>query len=159
MAHEAIGLELLHGRPGVREGNLVERHELVGRRGVVGAVREGHGPVDEVQVERVELKVAERLLQGGPDVLRSVCVVPELGGNPHIVAVGDARLERVGEGVPHLGLVLVNGRAVDMAIADLQGRFDGLVGLVRGRLPRAEAEHGHVVAVVEGNGLHQRLRS
>lgn len=71
--------QVLHRVPGGEDaGGVVE----------VGGVRvEGYGPVHEVEVQVGGLEVGERFLQGRPDEVGAVVVVPEFRGDP----VGGAR--------------------------------------------------------------------
>lgn len=113
------------------------------------------GPVDEVQVDVVETELAQGLVEGMSDVLGLVHVVPELGANEEVLALqGGILLEVVADGITDLLLVLVEGSAVQVPVADLEGLPDGLVALALGALvgEGAEAQAGHLDAVVQGEG-------
>ena len=72
----------------------------------------------EVEVEIVETQVGERLAARGDDVLFGVLVVPQLRGDPDLLALdpaADDLLKRSADEV----LVAVNRRAVEVPIADL----------------------------------------
>lgn len=103
-------------------------------------------PVDQVQVNIVEAEALEARVDALGDAL--VPRVVELGGDPDL----GARDAAVADAGADLGLVAVGERRVDVAVAVLEGREDGVVHLVRGRLPGAEADDGDLRARVEGRG-------
>ena len=64
-----------------------------------GRVKIREGPIDEVKVQVIELQVGQGLLAGW-DILLGVLVVPELGGDPQVIAADAAPLDRR-EGLPN----------------------------------------------------------
>ena len=78
----------------------------------------------QVGVEVVEAQVGEGLPAGRDDVAGSVLVVPELGGDPELIA-GEPL-----EDTADLRLVFVDGGAVEVPVADLERAGDGLGDLV-----------------------------
>ena len=103
-------------------------------------------PVNQVQINIVQ----PQALQARVDALRHALVprVVELGGDPDL----GARDARVADGGADLGLVAVGEGGVDVAVAGLEGGEDGVVDLVGGGLPGAEADDGDLGARVEGRG-------
>ena len=103
-------------------------------------------PVDQVQVDVVEPEALETRV----DALLHALVprVVELGGDPDFSA-GYAGVADAGA---NLGLVAVGEGGVDVAVAGLEGREDGVVDLIGPGLPGAEADDGDLGARVEGRG-------
>lgn len=79
--------------------------------------------------------------------------VVELGSDPDLGA-GDAR---VADGGADFGFVAVGEGGVDVAVAILEGEEDGVVDLVGGGLPGAEADGGDFGAGVELEGASRVL--
>src|SRR3954449_4930504 len=73
---------------------------------------------------------------------------PELGGDEQLVARDAAG----GDGTADGCLVLVGGGGVDVPVAGSEGVGDGLLGLLGRHLVDAEAEDGHLNAVVKREG-------
>jgi hypothetical protein len=144
-----LGLgQLDHGLPGVDDGDVVlDLDVTVGESAggvggeVVVAGGEGDGPVDEVQVEVVELQlskaIVESLLNDGGVVLG----VPELGCDEDVLALeaGDVLVGTL-DALGDLALVLVDGGQIKVAVANLEGLVDGLADLAGGGLPGAESQ-------------------
>ncbi len=78
--------KILHGRPGVRQGDaVVVYHLAVGVTWILlVAGFEGKGRVYEVQINIVQAEPRAAGLEGRLDVLRPVVVVPELGCDEEI---------------------------------------------------------------------------
>lgn len=108
--------------------------------------------MDEVEVEVLEPPVGQTLAARGLDVLSSVVRVPKLGDDEQVLAFDKALGDGTRDAGTTLLLVGVVGRAVQKAVA----RLDGVVHLVGrdvGRhLPQAEAGEGHRVARLESDG-------
>jgi hypothetical protein len=94
-----LGLgELGHGLPGVDDGDAVVNVAVTALDVAAGlegeellAGLEGDGPVDEVQVEVVELELGKTLVEGLLNDIGVVLAVPELGG---LMGLGAAPLVR-----------------------------------------------------------------
>jgi hypothetical protein len=132
---QAVIHQLLHGTPRV---NVVDIREdplvLVVLREQVLAIAEvgiAHGPVDEVQVEVVDLEELQRFLDGTADVFWVVKDVPQLRRDEQILALDDALGYFCCDCVADLVLVSVNKGAVDVTIAGVDGVLDGLLDLTR----------------------------
>lgn len=103
MFDEAFGSEVEHGFPGFEEGNVGGFHFGVGGIGLVEPtgrvarfhvdVAEGDGEVDEIEIEMIELKIAEGPFEGGSDMFGAVVGVPQLASDPEVVASAEAALE------------------------------------------------------------------
>ena len=94
--------------------------------------------MDEEQVDPVEAETLQRLVQRAARSVGPMEAVVELGRDIE-VAAGQTRR---GDRGPHARLVAVHLGGVEVAIADLEGRGDGRLGLRRGNLEDAEAELG-----------------
>lgn len=105
------------------------------------------GPVDEVEVEPVELELLHALVEGPQRAVVTLLVVPQLGGDEQLLA----RQPGAGDGLAHAFLVLVNGGGIDVPVADLEGVQHGLASLLRWYLEHAEAELRDLVIVFQGN--------
>src|SRR5680860_477194 len=122
-----VEIELLHGPPCVDV-------EIPGRR----------RPVDEVEIEYVE---PEAFPAGGERRHRGVVAlvaVPELGGHEHRIAVES----RIADRRTDAGLVVVDRRSVDVAVARLERHRHGGLRLVSRHLKHAVAELWDLDAVV-----------
>jgi hypothetical protein len=141
-AVEMVGLEVRHADR-ADQPLLLEVDERLPRLDV--QVLRRNGPVDEVEIDEIELEPVE----AGPErllcVLITVVVVEALRRDEDVVAVEAGGAERLAD----LRLVLVGGRRVDVAVADLERAGDGLGGLVGRHLEDAEAELGDLHAVAE----------
>jgi len=93
--------------------------------------------MNEIQIEIIELQVGQRLLTGGDHILRRVLVVPELGGNPQLLPL-HARSHHLSQRAADLGLIAVNGGAVEMPVTKASRRLDGFGNPVRGNMIGAE---------------------
>jgi len=77
--------------------------------------------MDEIEVEIVELELPQTGFERGTHVLGSMSIIPQLAGDPDVLSLGVARLERIAERPADLFFILIDRRAVDMPIADLNG--------------------------------------
>jgi hypothetical protein len=75
---------------------------------------------------------------------------PQLGGDEKLLPRDAAVLDGAADGF----FVEVGGGGVDQAVTGLERVGDDLLGLLRGDLEDAEAEDGHLDAVVQRDGLH-----
>ena len=133
---DADGADLAVGEQGLERP--------VGVDGAVEPAREGL--VEDEQVDLVDAELAGALVEGVEGLVVAVVADPHLGLDEHVVAVDAA----AADGVADAALVGVGGGGVDVAVADAQGGLDGGGGLVGRGLEDAEAEGGHLDAVVEG---------
>jgi hypothetical protein len=102
-------------------------------------------PVDEKEVHVVGSEIAERRVERLPRIVGLVETVVELAGDEDRFTV-DAG---VADTFADLLLVSVHLGGVDVAVADLEGRFDGLSRLLGIDLEHAEAELRDLLAVSE----------
>lgn len=77
-------------------------------------------PVDQVEVQVIELEVLKGGLEGSGDLGGSVGVVPELRGDPDVVSRLSRLLEVALDSVSDLVLVLVDESGVDVGVAGLE---------------------------------------
>ena len=129
-AGASVLLELLEGLPGRDEVAIVERRQR---------------PVDEEQVDVVGAELLSVCVERASRVVGFVEAVVELAGDVHLGAVEAG----VADALPDAALVLVHLRGIDVAIADVQRRLDGLGGVVGVDLKHAEAELWDACAVIE----------
>lgn len=143
IADLAGGRQLLHLLPGLDE--VPVRQVL---RQVVGVG--GAGPVDQVEIDVVDIQVLQR---GGKAILHAVVPgVVQLGGDPDLVAGNAGVLDALAD----LMFVAIGESSVDVAVALQQGVLDGLAHFIGLGLPGAQADGGDLVARVEGVGLPMR---
>ncbi len=102
-------------------------------------------PVDQVEVDVVQAELLQRRVEGAQRGVVPLVAVPELGGDEEFLAGEPGG----GDGLAGALLVAVDRRCVDAAVPGLQCRRDGRLGLVVRHLPDAEAQLGHLDAVVE----------
>ena len=149
--------KILHGPPcwlGVLGELLLDDVLAIGADlgHVVLVLLGGDGPVDEEEVDVVNLELVERVLQAPLDVLGLVQVVPDLGADEDVLALDVlVVLEELGKRLADLILVLVEPRAVKVTVADLKGLLDGSIGLALGTLvgKGAESDGGNSHSIVE----------
>lgn len=110
-------------------------------------------PMHKVQINVIQPQVLQRRVNGLGHAL--VPGVVELGGDPDVGA-GHAG---VADGGADLGLVAVGEGGVDVAVAVGEGGEDGVVDLVGGRLPGAEADGGDFGTGVELEGASGEFMS
>ena len=109
-------------------------------------------PVDEVQVDVVEAKAGQALVEPGEGLAASVLRTRELGGHEELLA----RQPRRGDRPPHAGLVAVRCRGVDEPVSGPECVADGRERLIVVHGPRAQAELGNRVTVRHGPRWRKR---
>ncbi len=123
-------LELLERLPGRDEVTVVERRQR---------------PVNQEQVDIVEAERLERAVESATGVVGPVKAVVELARDEHVAAVDTG----AADALPDTCLVLVHLRGVDVAVADIQRRPDGIGGFAGVDLEYAEAQLRDFRAVVQ----------
>ena len=116
----------------------------------------GDGPVDEIEIDIIELQTCQALVEGAQGAVVAVTVVPDLRGDEEFLALNGCRLD----GCSHAFLVAVDGSRIDGAVARLDGLADGSLGFLVGDPPDAVAELRHGVSIVQadrGYGRHRLL--
>ena len=90
-------------------------------------------------------------------MLAGVVGVPQFGGDPQVFAPARAGAEYVAKRQADVGFVAVVARAVEVAIADLDGILHGLGGSLSRYFPAAETDRGELVAAgeLEGRSSHE----
>lgn len=145
------------GLPGVHEGDAVVQGNLIGlllgrgKQGRADVSHQGEGdrPVDEVQVEVVELELGEGVVQGLLDDLGAVGVVPQLGGDEEILSLETKVLETLVKTLGDLLLVLVDLGQIEMTVSRFQGLVDADRDLTGLRLPCSVAESAILPGKIE----------
>lgn len=98
----------------------------------------------QVHIQVVSAKIGQGLLTGGDNVLWGVLVVPQLGGDPELLA-RESLKDRSYE-----VFVLVDRGTVEMSVAGFQGAVHGLGDLLGRETIRAESAQSY--------GRHQGAR-
>jgi hypothetical protein len=101
--------------------------------------------VDQVQVEIIEAKALERLLEGSLGAVLAAVLDPQLGGDKQLVPSDAAD----GDGPADGRFVPVRLGGVEVAVADGEGVGDRLLGLIGRDLEDAEPQDRHLDAVVQ----------
>ncbi len=101
--------------------------------------------MNEVQVKVFQLQVEQGFLQCGVHVLRLVHGIPQLGGNPELVALHPALIHGVAQGAAHFGLVAINCGAVEVAVANFDGFDYGFVQLAFLGFPGTQPEGRNMI--------------
>ena len=157
LAGQIIVHQRFHGAPGVGHRHVLGVQDIGAGFRKTDARGQRHRPVHQVEIQVVELQVVEGFFQGRLHVFRGVGAVPQLRGDPQVLAADGAGGERFRQGLAHFRLVAVNAGAVDVPVTLLQGFLDRAVHVAGVGLPGAQAEHRHGVAVFECQGLHGSL--
>ena len=111
-------------------------------------------PMDEVKVEIVKAEVSKGLLKGIQGPVVAALRVPELACDEELFSRDACLPDPEGYPLAHRALVAIDSRAIDVAIAHLDGTAHGLNRLLAARrLPRAESNAGDAPAV----GKHKRI--
>ncbi len=84
-------------------------------------------------------------VEGTQSAVVALVGIPQLGGDEQLIA----RQTSLGDGLADALLVAVDGRGINVAIAQVEGRLDHLSGLVGRGLPDSQAELRDMVTVVE----------
>ena len=82
------------------------------------------GPVEEVDVQAVQTQVAQRLCAGQKHVALAVHVVPDLGGDEHLVARHHALVEQLCKDRTDLRFISIDAGAINEAIAGANRAFN-----------------------------------
>ena len=155
VAHQAEVHQFLHLPPRLHEV-LVDVGAGVGTARTDVAPRRmeiGERPVDQVHVQVVELQVGERLAEGRDDVGFGVLVVPELAGDPQLLA-RDAARDDLLQNEANSIFVAIDAGAIEVAVAHGGGALDGRGDFVRGDVVAAEGAESdgrHAGAGVESS--------
>lgn len=116
----------------------------------------GNGPVDDVQVDVGESQPLEGAVHGPLDILGTVQVVPDLGGDEEILSLdGGVLLEEVLDGLANLVFVQIVPGAIKMSVTGTEGVENGIVGFAFGALTgertKAHTRNGDAVAQFESD--------
>jgi hypothetical protein len=75
--------------------------------------------MDQVEIQVLQAKVVKSTLACGRDVFSTVIRVPELGGDPKILARADPLCDGPPDGCADLFLIAVIASAIEVAISEL----------------------------------------
>ena len=95
-------------------------------------------PVNQVEIQVVQLQVAECLLAGSFHYALVVERAPQLADNEEMLALHHLLLELLLEGHSHLFLILVHLGTVNVAVPKVNGNLHSLGHLARRGLERKE---------------------
>ncbi|MNE27298.1 hypothetical protein D3C80_1207030 [compost metagenome] len=95
--------------------------------------------MDQQQVDVVGAQFGEAFAQAGDQFVGCIVVDPDLGGDEQLAA----RHAAFGNGLAHVGFVLVDLCGVDGAVAQLQCRADRVDDGLAGKAEGAQAERGN----------------
>lgn len=112
----------------------------------------GNRPVDQVEVDVVDLELLQGVLKRPDDILVAVQVVPDLGADENILALDrGVLLEEILDGIADLVLVLVEPGAIQVSVSGLESTSDSVVGLAFSTLAGegSEPNSGDLNAVAE----------
>ena len=124
----------------------VGEQRLQGAVGLQGPVeRRRQRLVQDQQVDLLDAELAGALLEAVQRLVVSVVADPDLGLQEDLRAVQAGAVHRLAD----LALVAVGRGGVDVPVPGVERGADGVAGLVGGRLEDAEAEGGHLDAVVQ----------
>ena len=148
--HQPFIHQLFHGRPGIHEIFLTGNHvAILTQQEEVFPRLEAHGPVDEVEVQVVQLQVAERLLAGTFHQVLVVIRVPQLADDEEALMLHHLLLQLCLEGQTHLILVLVHVGTVNVTVPKVNRHIHSLHHFAWRELPGAQPQDGHLGASVE----------
>jgi len=149
LGHDAVEVGRLEVRDADGGGAAVgdELGQGLPRGDEVAVVQRRQRPVDEEEVDPVQVQRRQGRVEGAAGVVGPVEAVVELAGDVELVAGDAGGLDRLADAL----LVLVHLRGVDVAVADLECRGHRLGGLLRRHLEDPEAELRDGRLVVEGD--------
>lgn len=153
----AFLVELLHCPPcGLGVLGEVFQDDVLSIRADLGLLLRlllcGNRPVDQVEVDVVDLELLQGVLKRPDDILVAVQVVPDLGADENILALDrGVLLEEILDGIADLVLVLVEPGAIQVSVSGLESTSDSVVGLAFSTLAGegSEPNSGDLNAVAE----------
>jgi hypothetical protein len=109
----------------------------------------GIGPVDQQQIDAIELEIFQAVMGRAFEVAGAQVARPDLGGDEDLVTF-DARRAQA---LAHRLLVAVHGGSVDVAIAETERLLDRARASLAAQVPGAEPDQRNAGAV-DVNRLH-----
>ena len=158
--HKAALNQLLHASPGLHVIGVDVGLGIFapGRDVTTRWMEVGKRPMDKVQIEIVELEISQGFLAGSNHILFAMLVVPKLGGDPQFFSL-DAGLHYFNEGLSDLSFISVDGRTVEMPIAESRRgdhRFGNFTGGIMVGPERAQSDARHGSAGIEDSPWYER---
>ena len=149
--------QCFHGGPGRCHGQIIQRHHVIAGLGKGHALLQGHRPMHQVQVQIIQLQVVQGGFQGRLHILRGMVAVPQLGGDPQVLALYGAGGEHLLQRLADFILVAVNMGTVDVPVTHLDGGLHGLVDLAGPGFPGTQSQLRHGIAVGKCQCFHHLL--
>ena len=123
---------------------------------LLGLLLGSNRPVNEVEIDVFKTQTSQGVVAGPQDILVTVKVVPDLGGDEQVLSLdGGILLQELLDALPDLVLVEVVPGTVQMPVACTEGVEDSSVGLALGALTGESTEthtgDGDTVAQLEGD--------
>ena len=100
--------------------------------------------MNKVEIQEVQLQVAECLLSGSFHRALVVAHAPQLAADEEILALHHLLLELLLEGHCHLLLILLHLGAVNVEMPQIKSNLHSFSHLARRGLPGAQAQDGHL---------------
>lgn len=136
--HETIGIlrslnKLLHGLPGLRDGDLGERSDLclllVGPEAGEANLIKGDELESDREMHQEEVDVAQTpsfifQLRHLKSMFASMIIVPKLGGDEHIFALHNAFVDSSTDTLSSFSTVSIVPRTIDVTVAELDSVID-----------------------------------
>mmetsp|Transcript_27647 Transcript_27647/g.46021 ORF Transcript_27647/g.46021 Transcript_27647/m.46021 type:complete len:215 (+) Transcript_27647:202-846(+) len=107
------------------------------------------GPMDEIQVEVIELQVVQRLLARLRHVLRGMKVIPQFARHPQLSARDGSFCEEFAECLANFSLILVDCCTVYVSVPIFNCSLDRVFDLPRLGFPRPQSDLWHLAAVIQ----------
>mmetsp|Transcript_26124 Transcript_26124/g.67354 ORF Transcript_26124/g.67354 Transcript_26124/m.67354 type:complete len:263 (-) Transcript_26124:22-810(-) len=151
--HQPFINKLFHFTPRLFKRNVSVLHGAVLILWHVRLLRvehERHRPVDQIQIQVLQLQRLETLHKGRLDRLRAVPGVPELARHEHLLSL-DAGGECGLQAISHLGLIQVDECGIHVPVSHLQSVLHSSLHLTRLGLPSPQTQQRHL-----GSGVQSR---
>lgn len=108
-----------------------------------------NGQMHQIQINVLQAQVVETQFKGALHNLGIVVNATQFGGHKDILTLDDALLDLLAYRLAHLLLVLIDECSVYVSIAHVDGSTCGLICFRLERLPGAQAQHGHFLAIIQ----------
>lgn len=94
--------------------------------------------MDQIHIQIIQLQLIQSVLECCQDVrFIAVTVVPQFGSDEQLLACANSGLDALAEGLADFALIGIGMRAVNVAIASLNGSADRILDMTGFALPRS----------------------